>query len=265
MTSSTLAFGRDPFALSASATASPISSTPVRATRKLPPTGYAIATLSNGRFLPLLILSPDHNRLESFVLCRLSRDDDPVPQALGLQPGGDDCICSTYDEALWWCERRTETTRLLSQAAVAALHSECYPERNKWYREEIERLLHEAGYCWPKQSESGDKEMRNAEGNGPFCVVEAQDCPRLLAWLEVTVQADNRENLAGTETQSENNDTSLLWGNERKHCPILNLHVEAANPDELWERLYEALSRVIASFHRKDADDESLPIAKTSS
>lgn len=252
MTSSTFASEREPFARSAPAPASPISSRPVRATRKLPPTGYAIATLHNGRFLPLLLLSPDYDRLESYVLCRLSCYDDPVPQALGLQSSSDDVICSTFEEALWRCERRDETARLLQEARVAAMRSECYPERNSWYREEIERLLHEAGYGWPGQPESGEEEKREAEGNGPFCIVEAQDCPRLLAWLEVTVQTDSRESLAGTDAQSGDNDASLLWRNEREHCPILNLHVEAANLDELWERLYEAVNTVIVRFSKKE-------------
>jgi hypothetical protein len=103
----------------------------------------------------------------------------------------------------------------------------------------IERLLCEAGYDWNTQPGQGDEEKRDAEGNGPFCIVEAQVCPRMLAWLEVTVEADGWESHAETDMQNENASSSLLWGRERNHrrCPILNLHVEAANLDELWERL----------------------------
>src|SRR5579875_696567 len=192
----------------------------------LPPPGYAIARLADGRFAPLgtVPFQPDEPLASLFPL-RWSAD--LIPQAQARHACDGDIIAfPTYQQALWWCQRRAETVCLLHHASVAALRSECYPERNIWYQEEIERLLYQAGYDWPTWPESrdrdGDEEKRESGSKGPFCIVEALDgCPRLLAWLE------------------------LQWANERPRCPLSHLHVEAANLDELWVRLYEAVSTII--------------------
>jgi hypothetical protein len=208
--------------------------------QELPPAGYAIARLADGRFAPLgtVPFQPDEPLVSLFPL-RWSAE--LIPQAQACHASDGDLIAfSTYQQALWWCQRRAETARLLYQAQVAALRSECYPERNVWYQEEIERLLREAGYGWPTspQSREGDAEKRDAEQNGPCCIVESLDgCPRLLAWLE------------------------LRRTGERPRCPLSHLHVEAANLDELWQRLYEAVSTILAR-QRKEADDELLPLAQ---
>ncbi len=243
------------------------SSHPGRQGHRLPPPGYAIARLADGRFAPLgtVPFQPDEPLAGLFPL-RWSAELIQEAQARHASDG-DLIAFPTYQEALGWCQRRAETTRLLSQAAVAALRAECYPERNVWYREEIERLLHEAGYGWPALPESDDEEKRDAEKYGPFCIVEALDGhPRLLAWLEVTKQGERwePESRAASETAAAKTSPSLPWASERPFCPFSHLHVEAANPDELWERLYEAVSTLLA-WHRKEVDDEPLPLAQTAS
>ncbi|SRR5579875_502486 len=225
------------------------SAHPPRREYRFPPPGYAIARLADGRFVPLgTVPFKAGEPLTGVYLLRWSAEI--IPEALDRRKDGSDIIAfDSYLDALAWCERRAETTRLLYHASVAALRSECYPERNSWYREEIEHLLREAGYSWPGLPESADgdedgggqKRERESESKGPFCIVEALDgCPRLLAWLE------------------------LRWANERPRCPLSHLHVAATNLDELWERLYEAVSTILA-WQRKEAGDESLPIAKAAS
>jgi hypothetical protein len=229
---------------SGSVSAEPSVSILARETGALPPVGYAIATLFDGRFLPLAIVPSAYEETLAFALCKLSRHPDPVLQAEGFWPSSGPIICSTYDEALCWCQRQDEAARQLREVQAVTLRSECYPERNIWYREEIERLLHEAGYGWPEQD---DEKKRDRESNGPFCIVEAQDSPRLLAWLEVTVQAASCEGHARIDTQLVDDAVGFMWGYEENHhhCSILNLHVEAANLDELWVRLYEVVSTII--------------------
>ncbi len=216
----------------------------------LPPPGYAIARLADGRFAPLgtVPFQPDEPLASLFPL-RWSAE--LIPQAQARHACDGDIIAfPSYQQALWWCQRSAETVCLLHHASVAALRSECYPERNIWYREETERLLHQAGYDWPTWPESadrdGDEEKRESGSKGPLCIVEALDgCPRLLAWLEVTAPTECRQNRAETETLSGKTPTSLQWANERPRCPLSHLHVEAANLDELWVRLYEAVSTII--------------------
>jgi hypothetical protein len=220
-------------------------SMPTRELEILPPKGYAIARLADGRFVPLgtVPFQPDEPLAGLFPL-RWSAE--LIPQAQTRHASDGDLIAfPTYQQALWWCQRRAETACLLHHASVAALRSECYPERSVWYREETERLLHEAGYDWPGLSESADgdedEQKRETESKGPFCIVEALDgCPRLLAWLE------------------------LRRASGCPRCSISNLHVEAANLDELWERLYDAVRTVLA-WQRKETDDEAFPITKAAS
>jgi hypothetical protein len=209
-----------------------------------PPTGSAIALLADGRFLPLAVAPTTEQETLAFALRHCCWHDDPVPLAESNGPGSDSdpIICSRYDEALWWCQRHDETTRLLRAVQAATLRSACYPERNVWYQEEIERLVREAGYEWPLLREAGSQEQQGAEP-GPCCIVEAQDAdpPRLLAWLDMTPVGDKGDGGA-----------------------LPNLHVEAANLDELWERLYDAVCTVLA-WQRKETDDEAFPITKAAS
>jgi hypothetical protein len=204
-----------------------------------PPTGYAIALLADGRFLPLAVAPTAEQETLAFALRPCSQHDDPVPLAEGDCPasGSGPVLCLTYQEALWWCQRRAETAHLLRAIQAATLRSECYPERNVWYREETERLLRQAGYDWPAWPESADgdedEKKRETESKGPCCIVEALDgCPRLLAWLDMTPVGDKGDGGA-----------------------LPNVQVEAANLDELWERLYEAVSRSIP--HRRAGTQES--------
>jgi hypothetical protein len=209
-----------------------------------PPAGYAIALLADGRFLPLTLMPLGEEAL-TFALCQCGWQTDPIPLAEGEYSSPGHIICASYQEALWQCERHYETACLLREIGAATLSSECYPERNVWYREETERLLRQAGYEWPAWPESRDgdedEKKRETESKGPFCIVEALDgCPRLLAWLE------------------------LRRASGYPRCSISNLHVEAANLDELWERLYDAVRTVLA-WQRKETDDEAFPITKAAS
>lgn len=211
-----------------------------------PPAGYAIALLADGRFLPLSVAPTAEQETRAFALCPCGWHDDPVPPAEGDCPGRGAILYASYQEALWHCERHYETACLLQEIGAATLSSECYPERNVWYREETERLLREAGYEWPTWPESRDgdedEKKRETESKGPFCIVEALDgCPRLLAWLDMTPVGDKGDGGA-----------------------LPNVHVEAANLDELWERLYDAVRTVLA-WQRKETDDEAFPIPKAAS
>ena len=228
-----------PTAFSAGSVSAEESSVPLQArtTGMRPPAGYAIAFLADDRFLPLAVAPTATAEAEqetlAFTLRPCCRHTDPVPPAEGDAPASGPIICSRYDEARWWCERRAETACLLHQASVAALRSECYPDRNVWYREEIERLVREAGYGWPLGEEAGSQEQQGVE-QGPCCIVEAQDAdpPRLLAWLDMTPVGDKGDG-----------------------CALPNVQVEATNLDELWERLYEAVSGSIP--HRRAGTQES--------
>lgn len=201
-----------------------------------PPAGYAIALLADGRFLPLVVAPTAAAEAEqetlAFTLRPCCWHIEPVPPAEGGASGSGPIICSRYEEARWWCERSAETACLLHQASVAALRSECYPDRNVWYREEIERLLREAGYGWPLLP-SDEQEQQDVE-HGPYCIVETQDAdpPGLLAWLEMTPVGDNGDGRA----------------QGRPCCMLPNVHVEASNLDELWKRLYDAVSTVVTRF-----------------
>jgi len=205
-----------------------------------PPAGYAIALLADGRFLPLSVAPTAEQETRAFALCPCGWHDDPVPPAEGDCPGRGAILYASYQEALWHCERHYETACLLQEIGAATLSSECYPERNVWYREETERLLREAGYEWPTWPESRDgdedEQKREAQSKGPCCIVEALDGgPRLLAWLE------------------------LQRAGGCPRCPLSHLHVEATNLDELWERLYDAVRTVLA-WQRKETDDETFPV-----
>lgn len=237
MTTPSLASEREPLILSSSDSAEPASClASLTRTREseLPPGGYAIAVLSDGLFLPLCLLpapptsvpaslSEDEGAY-SLSLRKLSWYSDLIPQAFGNLLSSDPASGCTYDEALWWCQRHAETVSLLSEMQGAAVCSECYPERNIWYREEIEHLLRANGYDWSDEPDE----------NGPFCFVATQQT--LLAWLDIHIGSKN--NPAGAPSP--------------RSLPGLNLHVEAINLDELWMCLYEAVSTILAESSAKE-------------
>lgn len=120
-----------------------------------PPPGYAIAALPDGRFLPMsvLLLSHEDAAESTFSLCGLYWQNEIIPPAIGDWPRVGSIICQTYTDAYSFCERDAETPHLLLDTVRLAAVAECYPDRNIWYRDEIERLLREAGYCWPERDD----------------------------------------------------------------------------------------------------------------
>jgi hypothetical protein len=125
-----------------------------------PPPGYAIAALPDGRFLPmsLLLLSCENAAEVSYSLCGLRWQHEIIPPAEGDWPCTGSILCQTYTDAHNVCERCAETPRLLLDTEQLAVRAECYPDRNVWYRDEIEHLLREAGYC------------RQESNDGPFSI-----------------------------------------------------------------------------------------------
>ncbi len=87
-----------------------------------------------------------------------------------------------------------------------------------------------------------------------------------LAWLEVTAQAECEGSYIGPGMLAEDTDDACahLPRQRKRACPLSNLHVEAANLDELWSRLYDAVRTVLA-WQRKETDDEAFPITKAAS
>jgi len=167
----------------------------------LPPPGYAIAALPDGRFLPMsvLLLSLDGVTESSLSLCGLHWQNEIIPPAAGNWPRTGPIICRTYAAAHGFCERCAETPRLLLDSERLAAEAECYPDRNIWYRGESERLLREADYCWPNDM------------NGPFFIVTTTS--GISAWIHAY-------------------SLSVL---------TMHLHIQAANFDEMWEVLYAAI------------------------
>lgn len=172
-----------------------------RAAFPLPPPGYAIATLPDGRFLPVsvLLLSFDEVAESSISLCGLHWQNEIIPPAGGDWQRTGSIICRTYADAQGWCERCAETPHLLLESKHLAAMAECYPDHNAWYRDEIERLLREANFCWPDRRE------------GPFSI--ATTTSGISAWIHVH-----------SPTSAE-----------------MHLHIQAANLDEMWEALYAAV------------------------
>ena len=132
----------------------PQSRPELHATR-LPPAGYAVARLPDGRYAPGTV--PGSPGESAALVCLLRWSGEIVPQALdGGQDGTDLIAFATYDEALCWCERRCENAWILLDLLTHAVQTQVYPERNVWFRDEIERRLREVGYSWP------------ADADGPF-------------------------------------------------------------------------------------------------
>ena len=171
-----------------------------RAAFPLPPPGYAIATLPNGRFLPMsvLLLSLDGMAESSLSLCGLHWQNEIIPPAGGDWPRTGPIICRSYAGARDFCERCAETPHLLLESQHLAVMAECYPDRNAWYRDESERLLREAGYCGPNEMDK------------PFFIVTTVS--GISAWIHASSPSS----------------------------AAVHLHIQAANLDEMWEALYTA-------------------------
>lgn len=118
------------------------------------PEGYAIALTFDGVYYPLLICY--HSRPESApaglleqgqhvaVFVALYREWETIPFACGVYPDQGLVACASWEEALAWCQRRTENIDLLRAWDTLASHCELYPERNVFYDEDIHRLLSQA-------------------------------------------------------------------------------------------------------------------------
>lgn len=182
---------------------------------QLPPPGYAVAILPDGRAAPLGIVpyqradNEDAQDVQPFGVYMLDWQFEAVPPAHDIWPRTGTITCATYANACLWCRRRQENAHLLGLYQEQTAHLECYPERSAWYREETERLLRETGYHWP-----GD------DRDGPFLL---------------TVYA--------TEVS--------LWINASSpYLPRLCLRVLASDHDEVWERAYAAVAKMCGKSRR---------------
>jgi hypothetical protein len=113
---------------------------------------------------------------------------------------------ATYDEALWWCRRRDNTIGMLTAIKALTVQTELYPDRNIWYRDEIEYLLLDAGSSWSASDPAA-----------PFFLMACTDS--IAAWINAETRT------AGT--------------------PACHIYRAASNIDELWEDLYVAVARWI--------------------
>lgn len=185
------------------------------AVERLPPPGYAVAILSDGRAAPLGIVPYQHGDQEdtqdgpSFGVYTLDWQFEVIPPAWGRWPRSGIIAFPTYADACIWCQRRQENTSLLNRCQEQATQAECYPERSAWYREETERLLRETGYHWPSR-----------DPNGPFLLV---------------VYAS---------------EVSLWIHASSPYLPAFSLHLQANNPDDAWEQAYAAVAKMLVKSRR---------------
>ena len=68
-------------------------------------------------------------------------EDQIIPFAVGPQPSYGQVCFATEDEAEQYAWREAETANLLWNAQQLTAFSELYPERNRWYREEIAGMI----------------------------------------------------------------------------------------------------------------------------
>jgi hypothetical protein len=176
---------------------------------RLPPPGYAVAILADGRAAPLGIVPyqcSDQEHTQDGPPCGVYTLDwqfEVVPPASGYWGRSGIIVFPTYADACRWCRRRQENASLLNRCQEQATQAECYPERSVWYREEIERLLRETGYHWPCRTP-----------DGPFLLV---------------VYAT---------------DVSLWIHASSPYLPTFSLHLQASNPDDAWEQAYAAVVKI---------------------
>jgi len=112
----------------------------------LPP-HYGVAQLASGRFYPLYVSGeePGEPELSPSFYC-LRWEDQRIPFALGPLRREGVVSFAQRTQALQYCQREKEAFDLLWQWQQRACQAELYPERNAWYRDEIERLAH-SGNC----------------------------------------------------------------------------------------------------------------------
>nr|HET6902326.1 hypothetical protein [Ktedonobacteraceae bacterium] len=111
------------------------------------PSHYGVAQLASGRFYPLYVSGEEPGELElSPSFSCLHWGDQRIPFALGSTPREGVVSFEQHTHAIQYCQRNEEEFALLWQWQQYACQAELYPERNAWYRDEIERLAH-AGDC----------------------------------------------------------------------------------------------------------------------
>lgn len=182
---------------------------------RLPPPGYAVVILPDGRAAPLGIVpyqppgNEDTQDVLPFGVYTLDWQFEAVPPACGQWPRAGVITFPTYAGACLWCRRRQENVHLLNFCQKQATQAECYPERSAWYREETERLLRETGYHW-----------RGSDADGPFQLVVSAN--KISLWIVAS----------------------------SPYLPTLSLHVRADNPDDAWEQAYATVATMLGKCRR---------------
>ena len=188
---------------------------PALADNQLPPPGYAVAILPDGRAAPLGIVpyqptgNEDTPDVLPFGVYTLDWQFEAVPPACDQWPRTGIITFPTYTDACLWCWRRQENISLLKRCQEQAMRAECYPERSVWYRKEMKRLLRETGYHWSHRTP-----------DGPFLLV-----------------------VSSTEV-------SLWIHASSPYLPAFSLHLHASNPDDAWEQAYATVAKMLGKFRR---------------
>jgi len=99
-----------------------------------------VVELANGRFYPVRV---EQNELVIDSLSRLTTRFEVIPLAVGphLHLPQVERGFSRREDAIAYCLRRSEEWPLLYECNTRATESELFPERNAWYRAEIERIV----------------------------------------------------------------------------------------------------------------------------
>lgn len=110
----------------------------------LPP-HYGVVQLANGRFYPLYAFGDETSASPS--LSYLRWDLQAIPFAQGPMPEQGPVSFPCQSQAIEYCQRDNEEFDLLWYWNKHACEQELYPERNVWYREEMERLACSVQAC----------------------------------------------------------------------------------------------------------------------
>ena len=102
------------------------------------PDGYAVAQFADSRFYPLRAQTEPYVSIEP-----LSWNAQRIPFARGSHSTRGIVSFAERKLAVQYCHRYHEEFPLLWEMAQTVWEHEVYPERNVWYREEIQHLLHE--------------------------------------------------------------------------------------------------------------------------
>ncbi|GCE04776.1 hypothetical protein [Dictyobacter aurantiacus] len=113
--------------------------------RELLPDNYHMAIVEiHQRFYPVLT-SKDGQELTSFTeLFWSTENSHGIPTALGPRHTTGLISFPTYADAINFCHRKREASKLCVQWEAEATRCEVYPERNAWYADEIQALTGEA-------------------------------------------------------------------------------------------------------------------------